>query len=504
MFAIARSLVWKEWREQRWLVGSVTAILLIVAILLTDGRIELLSEAASLAITFVLPFLTMFVAMNAAAGEQANRTIGLIQALPQSLSKPAFAKLIGAIFTLAAPVLALGVFISLTKTLILSTSLPLRTLDGLMIAFVRGAWGSPIGLWVGLTITIFGSVSLFLWVAAFGVNQSDEIRAGALGGLVSASVWAIYYMLAWFMFNLRYDALNLPFMQLIAAAAPGGCMFVESRDYTDWWATFGPRLIVAILVHTALAYWFVTRYGRSGGRVKPADSSLVADNSRVWLAPPRKSPFRALCWKQLRESAPLGLMGGALIGVLALVVFTRMGTKSDEFLQFLAIFWIFVANFIAIVAGIGAFLEETQPGLNGFWRSRPIKLGRYFAMKYAGGLTITVVTLGVIPLVIAAAIIAFTQAEFQLPNDWNELLPIITLLPIGLYTAAVAAILLVRQPVYAAIIAIAAAILTAWPSAWVAKQSGSSYFATMLVIVTIAAVLILAYHAFRNDWGWRK
>jgi ABC-type transport system involved in multi-copper enzyme maturation permease subunit len=440
--------------------------------------------------------------MNAAAGEQASGTIGLLQSLPVPLWKPALAKLLGGMAALLIPLLLALEFV-------------------LHFAWIRGSGGDPVAethfsfngatIW-GLQATtaatfllsIVLSLSLFLWVSAAGVNSSDEVRAGARGGLLIALCWGVFYGLLWYLIDSKDSSFLSASMKKLYVLMPGGAATVIDQINTSWWSSFGVRLLLALAIHFVVAFVYVSRFGRSSGRIKPAQAFGMVSETEQTLSAPFSTPIRALAWKQLRESAPLGLMGGALIGVLAFIVVISTGIPRDELVQFLAIFWIFVANFIAISAGIGAFWEETQPGLNSFWRSQPLKLGRYFAMKYAGGLTITIVTLGVIPLAIAAAIIAFTQVEFNLPNDWNELLPIITLLPIGLYTAAVAAILLVRQPVYAAIIAIAAAILTAWHSAWIAKQSESSNLATMMVIVTIAAVLTLAYHAFRNDWGWRK
>lgn len=103
MFAIARSLVWKEWREQRWRIVTLTGIVLFISTWFAVGGRITVFEAAIPALYMVLPFAVMFLAMSAAASEQSGRTVGFLQALPISPAKFGVTKLVGSLITLLCP-----------------------------------------------------------------------------------------------------------------------------------------------------------------------------------------------------------------------------------------------------------------------------------------------------------------------------------------------------------------------------------------------------------------
>ena len=95
-------------------------------------------------------------------------------------------------------------------------------------------------------------------------------------------------------------------------------------------------------------------------------------------------------------------------------------------------------------------LDDLKPGLHTFWRSRPINPDLWFWAKFFTGLTITAISLG-IPLLLALWFSTQSLGASLRPNN-NEL--IITLaLFISTYCFAVAAMALVRRPLYAAIFA---------------------------------------------------
>ena len=180
-----------------------------------------------------------------------------------------------------------------------------------------------------------------------------------------------------------------------------------------------------------------------------------------WLGPPRRSPLTAMIWKQLRESLPLPLLGAATI-VLAAIWMAAQEWDSPAYganvFQISYGVWMTMGSFVAIVAGIGAFMDDLRPGLHTFWRSRPISVNQWFAVKFTLSLLTTVVILAVPPLVVAACF--WTQLdEIRVGgDDLPAIYAMSVAMQISLFTAAAAAMTLVRHAIYAAILTVGAAM----------------------------------------------
>ena len=153
-----------------------------------------------------------------------------------------------------------------------------------------------------------------------------------------------------------------------------------------------------------------------------------------------------------------------------------------------------VGVMVAVVAGVGVFLDDLSPGFNGFWRSRPIKIGQWFVVKYVVGLLVTIVTISV-PLVAAALYVWLVPDDFSVSNlrndgdvrqfawlggDWQ----------VVVYNYSIAAIVLLRRPIHAAFTAIAVALLTWVSSAMIAEVFFRS--SQGIVILTLVGCLMLA------------
>lgn len=494
MFAIARSLVWKEWREQRWRIVTLTGIVLFISTWFAVGGRITVFEAAIPALYMVLPFAVMFLAMSAAASEQSGRTVGFLQALPISPAKFGVTKLVGSLITLLCPLAVIYV-------IFLGAG---GSEEGPKAADL-GPWGIVTTWRMTLLITAAGLVSLFLWAATFAVNQRDEIRAGAIGFLAVSLVWISITVVPMAFVD---DPEFLPGWKVLVAGAPGGPLpaagYVNRSEFED----YGPPLIWGILIHILLAAWFVARYSRiSRGGVKPADATAHAAGESIgWLAPPRRSKLSALVWKQVRESVPLAILGAALIVVISAIIFRYAATNSpadEPAIPILA--WYMIGMFLMLVAGIGAFMEDYQLGVSGFWRSRPIPLRTYFAVKYFGGLiATTLILLSAVLLTLAISCTwrplspkdffdSFAPASFGVVWQW------------GIYTAAAAGFVLTRNALAAAVFAVVSIFIVSIAIGYLGANLPPrwSTFAALSAAPIIAGAL-LAYHAFRNDWGWRK
>ena len=295
---------------------------------------------------------------------------------------------------------------------------------------------------------------------------------------------------------------------MLSAASPAGLAFILlNRTSTTpvGWLPF----IVALVVHVALAAWFILRFGKlaaaSSSQRAARGAALSAD-----LAPWR-SPFAAIFWKQLRESGPIVLVG--LVGVAAvLVLMTVIGELSDFRSTGAALFIIscYFGAAVTMVVAIGAFLHDMSPALQTFWRSRPVNPDLWFWTK--GFAALAVLWLGfVIPFAFAIGLGRDVRPEFKEVALW------ILLTGPWIFATFVLITCLVRQAIYAAVLGIGAmyvgfitiaAIVRAWMlrgTIWDWEKFWSLGLLEPAVAIVTLTILytILAWLAVRYDWGWK-
>jgi hypothetical protein len=510
MNSVWRSLLWKEWREHRWIpsliIAGCVAIGLLNAAIYQDWEMFIIGPIIVLALG--VPATAMFVGAGIAARERSQRTLGFMQALPASMKKAAGAKIVVASATVMAP--------SLLACLVLAALYVLNAFDSSNDPFQYDL------LTMGFAALVSGAaaVSLLTWTAAAGVNQVDELRAGAIGLLVIACVWAVFVLLG----NLFSTTANgdwPTWLSVAGGGAPGGIFALMplggnlsgpgwvSRRVLDCL----PLLAICVPIHAALAAWYVARLGR-GAKPQAVREALVAvQPARQWLNPPRRSCAGAIVWKQFRESAPLAAMGGLAILIISPIV-ARAGSGDALLPDFIETWqltaistWLMAGVFVSVVGGIGLFYDDLRPGLHTFWRSRPINVDAWFWTKLATGLAVTVGVLAAGPLLTLAAHWLTGQTHFaRLPQEP----PLVGVIGAGLllhaatFILAALAIVLVRQPVLAAMLTIGAWIVIAVSTVmWFddAPQRPVTDLA-FLGISAVGGVAIIAWQALRRDWGW--
>lgn len=509
MNSIAYSFLWKEWREHRWKLALLSAAYVVTIFVAGFAAQDTLFGAASVTFTLIVPLASMFVAMGIAAGEQGRGTIGFLLALPTPMRRAAAAKLAMALVTVIAPPLA-----AVGATYLCSRVMPPAVVEELLRYDLQmyGTWWGLDDWYLARALAVAaGSASVLIWMAAAGVNRSDEVRAGAVGLLVVMAAWAVVVLAG---ARLRHEG-NLPaWWNAVEAASPGGVSTVGNRvrteDATDWRRYAGEIVATAVAVHLALAAWYILRFGRTPpARANPAEQRLPAVEQNSYLAPPRRGPVTAIVWKQLRESAPLALLGAGLTIAATAVVGGYQYATSGVDVDGVAIVatvtgWAWVGLFVSLVAGIGLFMDDLQPRLNAFWRSRPIDVDRWFMVKFAVGAVATLAILAAPPLVtLAAARLAGLQMEDheRMMAELRRFAPTMLSVQFELFCLAAMAIVLTRQAIYAAMLAIAAAAVAMASGARLDPLGDRDVLWTAWAAA--AAATVLAWTALRRDWGWK-
>ena len=517
MQSIWLSLLWKEWREHRWKLAALSAILLGVPLLMTVVLEPWeFFTAFTVGITPYVILAGMFLGMSLAAGENASGTAPFLQALPSAMWRPALTKLCVALLTAAVPIFLGAVLVYAVEAFSPASWQSYRE-EFSAGTKVRADFGIVQWLQVRVTCGTLAVVSLLIWVAATGVNRRDEIRAGATSAIVFAALLGIGL---WF-FNMpqSHDVWQQPvWVQTLIAACPTGTSLLLIFDEIQASGTqdghselnYGAVSIAAIVSHSALVAWYLWRFGHAssamGSEAEPVVNGEVAEQSK----PPRRSQFGSIAWKQFRETGPLVAIGLAgLISIPALVMLHE-GLYGDEMAgwlyakvtlsSFARLGW-----FIAMLIGIGIFSNDLSPELHTFWRSRPIHFNLWFWTKFLTGLAITVVALGVPMLVARWYQLRVWDPGGQLGNQalMGFAVHVLT------YCMAVATMSLVRRPVYAAILAFSFLMGGLLSYEYFVRRAFSTVefnplLALGLSLVLSVAITPVAWLSVRYDWSWKS
>lgn len=516
MRTIWQSLIWKDWHEHKWKLLALWIIMWSVTLLALPGteRGTLFAVRACLVVGIVP--LAVFIGLGTAAGEQSRGTLRFLQALPVPMWRVALYKMGFGFATVMTPaLLTLALAYAWVRCLALfgiatgaAADLELQqTLPNTPFPLGTNSWFLDSAL-----LVLFVAGSFYLWTIAFGVSRKDEVSAGAVA-LAAIVGWGfLTCILVWFLDGrIRFAGWHEPAMNWIRVAlvaiAPGGLAPVSEMVKPDWQLLlFG--ISIAVVVHLGFAGWYVARFGRAP-KLEVRSPKMATTTSGVlgWLGPPRRSPLTAIVWKQLRESGPIVL---AALVITALTLFLLPQPAVDEhpgWTHILPAVSMTIGFCLAIVMGIGVALNDSKPGLNTFWRSRPIDADLWFWLKFLAGLSV-LLTAVYGPMLLFARPAASEPDAYLYPT-----------MHIALYAAAVAMTALVGQAVYAAILSIAVAYAGITVTAfviWVGARLGwgneqTRYMEdlttpqiTATMLVTFALCTLLAWLAVRNDWGQKN
>jgi ABC-type transport system involved in multi-copper enzyme maturation permease subunit len=232
-----RSLVWKEWHEQRWRLWFGVALLTTFTV--TGLRTRIMPDEQIVMFSMIVGgiFFPLMVAMGLIAPERAEGTIVRLLALPVPPWKVLAAKMVMGWVVCVAPLLA----------------------SAAVAAIVAGdrelAWKDFAVIYA---IAVSMSVATLAWLTAAGVRQPSEARAGIAG---------IAVLFAWFLVVATCAMLGAEVFQhthldeWVAAATPMGMTMLRSEFVP-------PAAVIAIqLASVALVLWWSARRIARPGKV---------------------------------------------------------------------------------------------------------------------------------------------------------------------------------------------------------------------------------------------
>ena len=427
---VYRQLMWKEIREVQWPIAAmcIVALSIPVSYCLFEGAGMAVFACKVACMTYPLLAGT-FIGMRLAASERSSRTARFLNAIPVSPQELGVAKLVVSIMAIALPLLLIYAFGHVSAILQSPSSNigQLASLEAICLA------------------SFVVSVHTMLFIAVISSGCASELRAAVVGLSVLGAAWI-----------LSGAAISTPPYSLRHFLIPAFLALfpLASREFALVTETPVLATTVSIISILALIIAFVLRYETC---LRPLVSSqrigLVWSRTSVKRPPITSgnwSPTTAVLWKETRRALRIC---GPIIGVagllfLSIVIQSELQRSPRSIVGHLTTY---AENIVAplgfvlaVLLGIGLFVDELSPGVNTFWRSRPIGTSRWYWTKYTVGLCTMLLMVG-------------------LPNwrllstaDGTSLLLVFWGMA---YTFCVVATLLVRRAMFAGILGIGATVV---------------------------------------------
>ena len=465
-----RSLFAKEWTERRSTLNWGLIFVILYVGYCVAYEIEYQTRAPIAAYysgcSTALCLIAVLIAMPTAAGEYTRRTIGFSASLPVSLRQVAWVRLLGAWMCVVLPVVVgtLVITVLLASGVIEQAGLRGPTQDSL----TSRASLSPVAaigvLWTTTAITLAAVMELLALLSLIGTFCRSERQIGFWGAIVFF-IWMILTSISQ-MVTQPLWASSVGVFCPDSLAMNWGYELVDGSSYGD--LELGPSiwgpLCGSLIVTGLLGYGFARRYG--GQRREALAASAM---SRRWRLPKLLSPGQfllpgrtgALVWANLRQSLPLCLAGLTLAILLTISqldhttpVINQLGDDavppllSNLAAQLASYTW-FVGFLWSALVGVGVFSAELEPGLQQFWRTRPIPPATWFWTKFLVGLAAVLIVLDGFP-----ALIGWKSSLTTMGQTGFAYLACIPLIHAQVYAVAVAAVCWLRRPVAAAAIAL--------------------------------------------------
>ena len=385
MNTVWQSLLWKEWHENRWKLASLTVILFAVTIGMSWETLRWFPSAAMGVSALYVLFAPIYIAAGVCASEASGDTLPFLQATPVDRRQWALAKLVMGWFTVTMPLLLLLFFFVIRYAINPDVfgDKSREDLGDLSLYFGSIRYFGLVG-W-GILYAVVAPMSVFIWSLAVGVKCRRELWAIAcsLGTLIGL----------WFPFGMTMNYLRIGdgwIIHVARALLPGG--IVIGPDFPGLPLPPFSMLMIALVFHGGLLSWYLTQYGRSTRLAGHSPKAVgILDPTSVTIRKPRKSKTSAILWMQMQEIAPLAFASIALILLPALPFtgFLVEDFRGDSYAERLGIFLMNMTRTLgflfATLIGVGVFLRDLEPGLNTFWRSRPIPTSHWFWTKIPFG-----------------------------------------------------------------------------------------------------------------------
>jgi len=325
------------------------------------------------------------------------------------------------------------------------------------------------------------------------------------GRLVIAGAWGFYsYSVNELVPRFASEGLAYQ-LRGLQYALPGGVLGILTEPRAQEPMPSVLRMAVTGIVgHVIVMFWFLNRYGQSARRPK------AVGVGEWWLLSGQRrsaSPFRtqlgAIAWKQCRETGPLALF--AVTAILSLALYFQWYTTPrqrfwewHELGELLSVLALAVASMVTLVSGMGVFIEDLKPKVDRFWRSLPVTLYQWFAVKYLTGFAVLVVTFGSVTLVA----VRWSRQSVDHETIWWW-----TLGYLLLYSMSLATFAYLRQPIYSAVLTIFLLYFGSFAVVVIAntlRLDNAAAYPIAAVLTALALTITLAYLAVKHDWGWKR
>lgn len=487
-----RALLWKEFHEHKWKSIALFAIVISIPTYSLLFAQETFFGTYAGAIVIYTAIAGIFLAMHTVAHEKSQGTLAFLQGLPGRAQEVAVAKLIAAIVCVCIPIITMAAGYSLVIWLTnmeFPHVIPLPT--------------EPIVPWM-LSVAGFGcvcSVGVYIWTVFLARRSQTELQVGRTGVLALAIWSAVVIGVNSIQADISalpaaiarlWDAIGPPYNDLFGAI---------SGDMTAY--TFGVwSILIRLITFAFLAGYFVKDFGRLSTVVDQPRRSL--SDTTAWLGAPRKSAVLAIAWKQFREAAPFVLSATAIVLVLSVIVGLGSSTHPGMVVRTISsslIGFTIIGGFVlAVLLGVGTFCNDMRRPLRSFWQAQPINPDLWFWMKFLTGAAAVVAGL-LLPVVVAAFLGGLVFADGIVMSG-------VLLLGIA-YASAVLMMCVVRQPIYAGILATPLTIgvgMLFSPSHLTMRFGFDAADALQISVASHSAMLvaciIVSWLSVRYDWGF--
>ena len=512
MYYVWQSLIWKEWHEHKWKLASLLAILLSVQLLSIwrDPSVPPFFPLGAVLWIYGIP-AAVFLAMGTAAGERANGTLEFMRSLPIAPGKVLATKLLVGAGAILLPIIPLAL-VAMTWTIVRTQS----SEPG--VDFVAALFGTETLIEGFRYFFMFAAAvcMVFLWATAAGAGQPTELRAGLAGVAVVVAWFAVLTMTQWAPSPTTWGTGAAHPLQFIWWCAPLGLMLDAEMPGAPTLSVVACQLLMAV----CLILWTRYRFARLTGADDRSPAGMTGEAISLTgpIARPYRSRLGALVWKHRQELLPSFLVGAVLFVGFVFIDLDSLHLEEPDWpylvLRLRGALGV-IGMLLALVIGVGTFAGELQPGISAFWRSRPIQPSAWFWTKFLTGAAALLFILEG-PVVAMYALPGVTNLAVE--DGYLICLPLSHLL---IYTAAVCLACLLRQAVYAGILAFGFLFVSeaaAWFDprlAWLSPVpvmteihlNGSSDLLLPFVIATMGITIffaLVAWQAVRLDIGVKR
>jgi hypothetical protein len=488
------ALLIKEFHEQKWRVLSLCAIYASILLFSMTTEIDGFSVNFEFFSAVHVIFGSIFMAMSVNAGEYRTGTRTFTHALPVRPLIVLGAKLAAGLISVALPIVMMCVLAMFWMWFDSDfTYSDLRS----MTKWDHDA-SNAAQIWMtGVAYTLTAWMTT-LWCVAIGAGRRSELGVGMINvaGVLGVYLLCVILVLAFNLDERSYTwILRLTPLGVIDYFDP---ISSRNRLITSLWALQAIQGGVAALL-IAWTRWRFTREAIDRGATPETSTGETTTRPRR-IAAPFRSIGAALFWQQMRVARPAILVCGLIfLTQSALLILadvneskaasltlpapsvvindegkrTRVRYTAEQkerlntqyHLETRAGAQVSVATFIGqlpalllgLIVGVGLFSGDLRDNHMAFWRSRPIPPTAWLALRFAIGY------LAMCGAIYLPGLIAHWHYQTHLPiyclgqGEYGKLFGVLYLYPwllLATYAGAVAMMAVVRQPVYAGILAL--------------------------------------------------